>query len=379
MHFIISRSELTDLVRTVHDIVAPKTPVPLLSNFLLEAKDSRIILTATDMTVAVRCSGSAKVIQEGSTTLPARRFAQLVRELTSAQVEVSTNDKHMTKVVADSSVFRIPGLAGNEFPTMPDCTESIAISFSQADLKDALYRTQFAVSTEDSRYALTGVFCQVSSKSVIFVGTDGRRMARFCLPVEVATENGLECIVPSKAITEIIKALSKEQQSCTLHFMSDKIALQANDTLIVTKLLTGDYPDVDRIIPEQSNHVVQLHREELIMLLRQIVLFTTEECQSARFTFTSGDLCLNSTASNVGEGKVNMPVNYTGERFDIAFNPAYFLDALRHSKNETVSLGFTDPFNAGLVVDGHLEPVHKELPNQLFVLMPLRLAEESGS
>ncbi len=376
MHFIIARSELTELVRTVYDIVAPKTPVPLLSNFLLEAKDSRITLTATDLTVSVRTSGSAKVLQEGSTTLPARRFAQLVRELASAQVEISTSDKHMTRVVADSSVFRIPGLAGNEFPTLPDCSDALTISFTQANLKDALYRTQFAVSTEDSRYALTGVFCQISRKSVIFIGTDGRRMARFCLPVDVDVEQGVECIIPSKAIGEMIKCLTKDDERCTLHVMPDKIGLSANDTFIVSKLLAGDYPDVDRIIPEQSSHVVQLHREELMMLLRQIVLFTTDEWQSARFTFTTGDLCLNATASNVGEGKVNMPVNYTGERFDIAFNPVYFLDALRHSKNETVSLGFTDPFNAGLVVDGPLQPIHKELPHQLFVLMPLRLAEE---
>lgn len=376
MHFIIARNELLELLKTVQDIVAPKTPVPILSNFLLEAKDDSIVLTATDLTVGARCRGSAKVIENGSTTLPARRFSQLIRELTSTHCEISTNDKHMTTVLADSSKFRIPGMSGNEFPALPDFADALSISFRQADLKDALYRTQFAVSTEDSRYALTGVFCQVSKNTVIFIGTDGKRMARFSLPLDVPVEQNIECIIPIKAVGEMIKALGKEDDRCTLHITSDKIALTANEVIIVTKLLTGDYPDVDRIIPEQSNNVVQLHREELIMLLRQMVLFTTEDNQSARFTFTSGELGVLNT-SNVGEGKVSMPVNYTGDRFDIAFNPVYFLDILRHSKNETVSLGFTDPFNPGLIVDGDLQHSHKELPSQLFVLMPLRLSDEA--
>lgn len=376
MHFIIARAELLDLLKTVQDIVAPKTPVPILSNFLLEAKDDRIVLTATDLTVGARCSGSAKVLQPGSTTLPARRFTQLIRELSSTHLEISTNEKHMTSVFADNSKFRIPGMSGNEFPALPDFSDAINLTFGQKDLKDALYRTHFAVSTEDSRYALTGVFCQISRNTATFVGTDGKRMARFCLPLDTTLDNSMECIIPIKAVGEIIKALNKDDERATLHFTQDKIALTANETVIVTKLLTGDYPDVDRIIPEQSNCVVQLHREELMMLLRQMVLFTTDENQSARFTFNSGELCVLN-ASNIGEGKVSMPVNYTGDRFDIAFNPAYFLDILRHSKKETVSLGFTDPFNPGMIVDGDLECVHKELPSQLFVLMPLRLADEA--
>jgi DNA polymerase III subunit beta len=376
MHFIIARAELLDLLRTVQDIVAQKNPVPILSNFFLEAKDDRIILTATDLTVGARCSGSAKVIEEGSTTLPARRFAQLIRELTSQHCEISTNDKHMTHVVADSSKFRIPGMAGNEFPTLPDFSDALKISFRQADLKDALYRTQFAVSNEDNRYALTGVFCQVGHDSVTFVGTDSKRMARFCLPLQAPIEKTMDCIIPIKAIGEMIKALNSEDEVCSLHLTPEKIALTANETIIVSKLLTGDYPDVDRIIPEQSNCVVQIHREELMLLLRQMVLFTTDDNQSARFTFTTGELSVLN-ASNVGEGKVSMPVDYTGDRFDIAFNPASFLDILRHSKNPLISLGFTDSFNPGLIVDGTLEPVHKVLPSQLFVLMPLRLADEA--
>lgn len=376
MKFIISRQELAELVSRVHNIVAPKTPIPILSNFLLEAQDSTLVLTATDLTVGVRCTGSAKVLEPGATTLPARRFAQLVRELTASHLEISTNAKDITTIVADSSSFRIHGLPKLEFPGLPDLTGANKISFTQGQLKDAFYRTAFAVSKEDNRYVLTGVFCHISNGEAVFVGTDGKRLARTSVILKVDASTNYECIIPLKAVDEILKTLTDEDEPATFSLLSDKIAVEANDSMIVSKLLTGDYPDVDRVIPTQSSCVVSLHREELMSLLRQVALFTTEESQSARFTLSKGELHVNATQMDIGEGKVSMPVNYDGQRFDIAFNPLYFLDILRHSKSETVSLGFTDAYNPGIIVDGNLQPAQKELPNPLFVLMPLRLSEE---
>lgn len=375
MKFIISRQELAELLGKVQNIVAPKAPIPILQNFELVAEGSNVILTATDLTVGVRCMGSAKVEKAGATTLPARRFAQLVRELTSSHLEITTNAKEVTQVIADSSTFRIPGLPRTDFPGLPDLTGASKVTFKQGRLKEALYRTAFAVSKEDARYVFTGVFCQIVGGSATFVGTDGKRMARYNLPLELAAEQNSESIIPLKAVDEISKILNREDELCSMYIMQDKVAFETSDTLIVSKLLTGDYPDVDRVIPEQSNSVVQLHREELMSLLRQMALFITDEQYATRFTFVPGELQLSSQAMDMGEGKVSMPVNYTGERFDIAFNPAFFLDILRHSKNETVSIGFTDGFNPGLIVDGHLEANHKELPSQLYVLMPLRLAD----
>ena len=376
MKFIISRQELGELVNRVQNIVAPKTPIPILSNFLLEVQDSRLVLTATDLTVGVRCTGSAKVIEPGATTLPARRFAQLVRELTASHIEISTNAKDITTITADSSSFRVHGLPRTDFPGLPDLSGATRVQFTQGQLRDALYRTSFAVSKEDNRYVLTGVFCHLSNNQAVFVGTDGKRLARTSIPTTMEPGTNFECIIPLKAVDEILKSLTEENEPATFSVIADKIAVEANDSLIVSKLLSGDYPDVDRVIPAHSNCVVSLHREELTSLLRQVSLFTTDDNHSARFTLTNGEMHVNANTMDVGEGKVSMAVNYDGPRFDIAFNPQYFIDILRHSKNETVSLGFTDAYNPGIIVDGVYQPVDKELPNPLFVLMPLRLSEE---
>ena len=376
MKFIISRQELAELVTRVQNIVAPKTPIPILSNFLLEAQDSRLVLTATDLTVGVRCTGSAKVIEPGATTLPARRFAQLVKELTASHLEVTVSNKDVANIVADASTFRIHGLPRGDFPQLPDLTGASTVQFTQGELKDALYRTAFAVSKEDTRYVLTGVFCHMANNQAVFVGTDGKRLARTSLRANLEPDTNFECIIPLKAVDEILKSLTEENEPVNVSILADKIAVEAGDTLIVSKLLSGDYPDVERVIPAESSCVVSLHREELMSLLRQVSLFTTEDNQSARFTLSNGEIHVNATTMDVGEGKVSMPVNYTGDRFDIAFNPLYFFDILRHSKSETVSLGFTDAYNPGIIADGALAEAHKELPNPLFVLMPLRLAEE---
>ncbi len=375
MKFIISRAELLELLARVQNIVAPKTPIPILSNILIEAHDSTIVITATDLTVGVRCSGNAKVIEPGATTLPARRFSQLVRELTASHLELATNAKDVTVITADSSTFRLHGLPRADFPGLPDLSGAVQIQIPQIELKDALYRTSFAVSKEDNRYVLTGVFCHLSNGQAVFVGTDGKRLARTSIPVALDAATNFECIIPLKAVDEILKSLSSDNEQVRLSILSDKIAIEANDTLIVSKLLSGDYPDVDRVIPTASSCVVSLHREELMSLLRQVSLFTTEESQSARFSLSKGEIHVNATTMDVGEGRVSMPVHYDGERFDIAFNPNYFFDILRHSKNETVSLGFTDAYNPGIIVDGELKAEEKALPNPLFVLMPLRLEE----
>ncbi len=375
MKFIISRQELLELLARVQNIVAPKTPIPILSNILIEAHDSTIVITATDLTVGVRCSGNAKVIEPGATTLPARRFSQLVRELTASHIEIATNAKDVTVITADSSTFRLHGLPRADFPGLPDLAGAVQIQISQNELKDALYRTSFAVSKEDNRYVLTGVFCHLSNGQAVFVGTDGKRLARTSIPVALDPATSFECIIPLKAVDEILKSLGSENENVRLSILSDKIAIEANDTLIVSKLLSGDYPDVDRVIPTESTCVVSLHREELMSLLRQVSLFTTEDSQSARFSLSKGEMHVNATTMDVGEGRVSMPVHYDGERFDIAFNPNYFFDILRHSKNETVCLGFTDAYNPGIIVDGTLEAKEKGLPNPLFVLMPLRLEE----
>ncbi|MCE2982040.1 MAG: DNA polymerase III subunit beta [Parachlamydia sp.] len=373
MKFTISTQELNYLIGKIQNIVPQKPTVPILSHFLIEAFNDELILTATDLTVGIRCHAEAKIVEEGAVVLPAKRFAQLARELTVANVEI-TRHQETTTVVAGTSRFKLKGLEKSEFPALLDLSDGSHFHIEQQTLKDLLYRTSFAVSREDTRYALTGVLMQIENGQVRFVGTDGKRLARAHHSIEQPYEMSSQSIIPLKAIEEISKSLS-DQGMAKITILPDKLAIEANDTLLLTKLLMGEYPDVNRIIPEQSEIIITLHREELLTLLRQISLFTPENNHSVRFTFQEGELHLIANSSEFGEGNVCMPVNFHGPKLEIAFNPSYFIDILRHCKEETVTIGLTDPYNPGMITDG--EKLDSSLSvSPLFIIMPLRLSED---
>lgn len=366
MKFVVSRSELSNLIKKIQTIVPQNAPIPILSHFLIEAEGEELVFTATDLTVGTRCSVKAKIFEKGSLSIPSKRFFQLVRELTEPNIEMIAADGEMAEIKAGSSRFRLHGMDRSEYPSLPDLKEATQFTVDSSVLREMFYRTSFAVSKEDNRYVLTGVLMRIEKGRAIFVGTDGKRLAKTETLIALPEDFSGEYILPLKAVDEMMKMLSEEEKA-TVYLTEDKVAVESANTILITKLLSGDYPDFEQIIATKSGESLTLHREELMTLLRQISLFTNEASHSVRFTFTSGELILTANCAEVGEGKVSMPVNYSGPKLDIAFNPFYFLDILRHSKDETVSLGISDSYNPGIISDS---------TKSLFIIMPMRLNDD---
>lgn len=365
MKFIIPRLELVALIGKIQNIVPAKPAIPILANVLVEAVDDQIIISATDLTVSMRAYADAKVQEEGSITLPARRFFQLVRELTAPQVEIHTLSPEIATINAGTSHFKVHGMHKSEFPALPDLSEGTQFSLPSPALKELLSRSAFAAARDDSRQVLNGVLLQNTAHTATFIGTDGKRLAKIHANIDLPSQFEGSFIVPLKAVEEMVRMLDvKEEEPAKITLMADKIALELKSTTLISKLLSGQFPDVSRVIPAQKQQPISLHREELMTLLRQVSLFTSEGSSSVRFSFTTGELHLSATSGEIGEGKVNMPVNYAGEKLEIAFNPVYFLDILRHSKDETVNFNVTDSYNPGLITDSSTAQ---------FVIMPMRL------
>ncbi|GAB4185070.1 MAG: DNA polymerase III subunit beta [Simkaniaceae bacterium] len=368
MKLLISREDLLKLISKVQSIVPSKPAIPVLANILLEASNDELIISATDLTVSVKVFGEAKVEQEGSITVPARRFFQLVRELTASQVEIDCSHEDIAHVHCGSSHFKLNGMHRSEFPNLPAFNESKELLINSEKFKEALMRTSFAAARDDSRHVLNGVLLHLKENALIFVGTDGKRLAKITLEAEVPATEFHEFILPLKGVEEIQKLLEEETQ-IKLFLMKDKIAVEFDRITLISKLLSGQFPDVDKVIPHrESLTAIALHREELISLLRQISLFTSEMASSVRFVFHDGELHLFANSSEIGEGTVSMPVDYSGPKIEIAFNPFYFLDILRHCKDETVQFYLSDSFNPGLLTDS---------TSAIFVIMPMRIAAAS--
>lgn len=376
MSFIIPAQEFNFLLNKLQNVVSQKPTMPILSNVLLELKNGILKMTATDLTVAIRCETEVKMIEEGMIALPIKKLAPLVRELSSPHLQLVITENHTVEITAGTSKFKIHGMSGADFPALPDISSAASFKISQKVFKSLLSRVGFAIARDPNRYVLTGALMRIAAGEITLLGTDGKRLARVHDKIDMDSSFSGSYVIPLKALDEFVSNMSGDGQA-TVYLMQDKMAVEVEGTFMITKLLAGEYPDVSRVIPEASSYIVTLHREELMSLLRQVSLFIADVNHSVKFSFSNGSLALSANASDVGEGKVHMPVNYQGPKLDIAFNPGYFIDILRHNDGEeTVALGLTDSFNPGVLTmnEGGLAQVFSASP--LFVIMPMRLSEE---
>jgi DNA polymerase-3 subunit beta len=229
-----------------------------------------------------------------------------------------------------------------------------------------LSKTVFSAAKEDSRYMLNGVRIRIADQLATFIGTDGKRLAKSSASILVDPSVQGAYVIPLKAVDEMIKMLDESNDPVNLLLGHDKISLETGSLTLVSKLLAGQYPDVERVIPAKLNYQFAVHREELMALLRQVSLFTSDTSSSVRFGFETGQLHLSAMSSDIGEGRVSMPVDFSGPKLEIAFNPYFLLDILRHSDEETVLFGLNDAHNPGLITDAS---------RSLFVIMPMRLTD----
>ncbi len=364
MKIIVPRLSLLSLINKIQNVTSLKPAIPILANIMLEAVDDELIISGTDLTISMRAYIEAKVLEEGGITLPARRFFQLIRELTAPQVEIHSLSPEIGLINAGTSHFKLQGMHKNEFPVIPNFSEGISFTLPAAKLKELFSSTAFAAAHDDERQVLNGVCLEITNNSVTLISTNGKRLAKIQAQLDSDLGQTSSSVIPIKAVEEIIRILNGEDGNATVTLLPDKIALEMGSIVLISKLIAGQYPDVSSFIPEKKDTPLVLHREELMSLLRQVMLFTSEDSSATRFTFTTGELHLSAVSGQIGEGKVNMPVNYGGEKLEIAFNPHYLLDLLRHSKDETVHFTLTDPYNPGLITDSS---------NAEFVIMPMRI------
>jgi DNA polymerase III subunit beta len=369
MQVVMTKTDLVTLIGKIQNMIPTKPAMPILANILLEAVDDQLIVSGTDLTVSMRCYLNANVLEEGAIALPARRFFQLIRELGPAEIKISTHTSEHAEISSGSSLFKIHGMNKMEFPHLPSLAGAPEMQCTSGQLREMFAKTVFAAAREDSRYTLNGVQVQICDRTATLIGTDGKRLAKVSSSVVVDTSVQGSFVIPIKAVEEMIHMLEGNEAKATLVLSADKAALECGQSTLITKLLAGQFPDVERIIPKQTQHRLTVHREELMSLLRQVSLFTSQTSNSVRFLFEPGELHLSAMSSEIGEGCVCMPVDFTGTRFEIAFNPFYFLDILRHSRDEVIYIGLNDPHNPALITDS---------TQAQFVLMPMRLSEQSS-
>lgn len=366
MKCILNRSQLVSLISVAQRIVPPKAILPILSNILIEASFDSITLSATDLNVSLQASMPAQVEVEGAITLPARRFFQLIRELSTPVIELSV-EGNIAEIRAGSSYFKINGMNRDEFPSIPSAISGVSTVVKSEELREMLIRTSFAASREEGgKPACVSVLMKIENKKATFVATDGKRLAKYEKAIEF--DRDLTAVVPLKAVQEMIDLLSFDE-TATLTFLDGKVMLKVGPVCLIAKLIGLSYPDFGRAFVDRNElELITIHKEEWITLLKQISLFTSDSSHSARFMFSNGVMKIRAQSQEYGEGEVEMSISLSKD-LEIAFNPTFVMEALKHAKGEVVQLGICHPYMPGLITD-------PDSPGVEFVVMPMRLKED---
>jgi DNA polymerase-3 subunit beta len=369
MNLTITKEQILSGLQAVQNVVSTRTTLPILSNVLLRAEKNSVEFTATDLDVTVACSVEAQVKKSGATTVPVKKLFGIVRELNGSEIEIETDDKNITSIRCGASFYKIHGLSADEFPPMPKFKDDKKVSLQQENVKAMMKKTSFAISTDESRYVLNGIFFSLKDNKMTLVATDGRRLALADEEVDISEKSSGEFIVPAKAVNELNRLL-QEKGDVEIKFGENQASFALKDdkgfsVLLITKLIEGNYPNYKQVIPGETKERIALAREELLQALRRAEIMTSEKANSVKLTFGKNNLAITANTPEVGEARESLAVNYKGKEMAIAFNPRYLIDALSALTEDEVFFELIDELSPGVLkINGPF----------LYVVMPMRLS-----
>lgn len=363
MKFRISKEAFLDGLQKVQHVVSSRTTLPILSNVLLVAKDGRLQFTTTDLDVGITGSVEAQIEKEGATTLPAKRLVSIVRELPASEIEVAVDAKNHASIRSGPSFFKIIGLGETEFPPLPDFSGSKEFKIPQSVLRDGLRKTSYAISSDETRYVLNGIFTSFRDGKLTLVATDGRRLAMVDADLEFPASHETDVIVPTKAVTELQRLLG-DAGEVLVKLSDSQISFTVGDSLLCSKLIEGNYPNYRQVIPGETNERVVISREALLETVRRVSLLSSEKSNSVKLVFSENRIEVTANSPDVGEAQESMDVIYQGPPMQIAFNPEFLQAPLRNLESEDVYLDLIDEMSPGVLrIEGTF----------LYVLMPMRV------
>lgn len=364
MKFSVSKEKFLAGLQAVQNVVSTRTTLPILSNVLLQARDGQVRLTTSDLDVGITGTIDAQIEQEGSTTLPARRLATIVRELPANDILIEVDEKNIASIRCGQSFFKILGLPEEEFPPLAQFEGAKVFKLQQKDLREALKKTSYAISTDETRYVLNGILFSFRDGKLTMVATDGRRLALVDLDVDFPQGQEIDIIVPTKCVTELGR-MTSDAGELTMSVAENQLAFQVGTTLLVSKLVEGNYPNYRQVIPGEAKERVALEREQFLNAVHRVSLLSSEKSNSVKLVFSKNNIEIVANTPDIGEARESLPITYKGRDLAIAFNPEFLMAPLRNLSTEEVFLDLIDEMSPGVI---------KIQTPFLYVLMPMRIS-----
>ncbi len=368
MKIRIPRQDLLDKVNQVKTVVSSKSALPILSHILMETRESAVRLSATDLKVSIECVADCSVEDSGSLTVSSQRLAMILSELPNADITFELAKNNVVTLSCGKIQTKLFSMAPEEFPPLRSFDNIEPLVLSQSMLKGMFAKTSFAICSDQARYNLTGILFEIRDEKLMVVATDGRRMS-MCMETE-GTPKGVnvKVIIPGKMVGELERLLGNDGD-VLIYIDESQTAFSFGSTRLVTGLIEGNFPNYEMVIPKKHDKEALISTAILMEAVRRTRTMTNEKFNSVRFILASGVLTLKVVTPEVGEYEEEIPVDYDGEKVEIAFNPDFMLDILRHIDTEMLCFILKDTTSPG-VLKPYLEG---SVDSYVNVIMPIRL------
>jgi len=373
MKFTIDRADILRALNHVHSVVERRNTIPILANVMLRAEKDSLSLTTTDMDLEIVESVAAKSSATGATTVPANTLYDIMRKLPDGSaVEISSAAGDTTlQVKSGKSTFRLGCLSQEDFPKMGS-SEKFSYSFSvpAADLRTLIDRTRFAISNEETRYYLNGIYLHAAENDGVAVlravATDGHRLARFEMPLPNGAKDMPGVIIPRKAINEIRKLIDEAGDTIEIGLSDNKLKFSFDHITLTTKLIDGTFPDYDRVIPKNNDKILQVNPAIFASAVDRVSTISSEKSRAVKLTLGGKTMTLSASSADSGSASEEIEISFNAGPMEIGFNSAYLMDVAKQIEGDGCRMSLSDPASPTIIQD-------VSDTSSLYVLMPMRV------
>lgn len=366
MNIQINRETLLKPLTSVTSIVEKRHTLPILSNLLLEVKQNKIHLTATDLEMQISLTVDSVTSGDFSTTLSAKKLLDICRSLPdNAEINMSTTESRITLKAAKSR-FNLQTLPAADYPVMTKTqANSTLVVLAQRELKDLLKQVEFAMAQQDIRYYLNGLLFEIAANKLNIVGTDGHRLSFTSTELKQNYEKQ-DVILPRKTVVELIKLLDDSDDEVQIELASNQVNFSFANLKLISKVIDGKFPDYNRVIPIGHQNTFSVERLNVLLAMQRASILSNEKYRGIRMVLSNNNLKLISTNSDQEEAEEEMEISYTGDALDIGFNVTYLIDVLNNTNSDQTNFSFADANSSCLITIPNN-------PNYKYVVMPMRI------
>lgn len=372
MKIIFEKDNILKGINSVVKISSNKTTMPILEGILLQTNENKVKLTTYDLELGIECLVNAKVEEQGSTVVNAIMFSEIIRKLPNSDITITLNDNNLLVIECEGSLYKLATMNPDEFPELPKIKVENSIKLEQANLKNMIRKTIFAVSNEENKPIFTGCLFEIKNNKLNVVAIDGFRLA-WKSNFLTTDSNDFTAVIPGKTLTELNKIILDSFDNITIGITKNQALFEMDDCKVVTRLLEGEFLNYSSIIPTSWETRIRVNKNDIQGCFERVSLISTSSIEKekkypVKVMVDIGKVTICCT-NQTGDAKEELYLTTEGKNIEIGFNPKYFLDALKVIDDEDIYIDFGTNISPCII-----RPIENE--DYIYMILPIRLSED---